>query len=1146
MLLPDVLLAQTGPATTGQDTLSVFIGSGRNQVLIPVAQPSAFNNPSVTIQSEQSGLLQAISATFTAGQPFVVALVEEKGSAGKVALNVTLEESGNTVTSKMWVKIVPQNNPGMIFEIHDIVFWQESIPLGSSAVFDTIIQSSQGPYNSLNYKNIPITVNMDCNNPAVCTGHDFYTSFYRGYIIPPTDGEYTFYMQSADRHTLWLSSNEKFTDAKKIIARSSNHGNVGTEVGSGRTKSAPQQLKAGKGYAIYATQWIIHTTMGGILWEGPGISMGYIPGKNMMPFYDVTKPSVPGNLKADWRTSQQIAVSWNPSTDNNKISGYNLYMNGIRVNTSTIRETSYVIGNLEPDKTYHLVVTALDPSGNESFVSNTLVVSTHKNDTQPPTPPTSLELLQATGLAVSIKWSGATDNETEVIGYNLYVDGVLYNKSGLIYASQWVIINLNPESTYIINIEAIDAGLNVSAKSIDFEVSTSVFDAMGPSLGEKRATFAIHAQNTTWNEGIGLNGPYENGDMVNNARVRQLVKGFRAGAIRWGAISANSKSFTGSVGTGKQNTYGKMLSLANEIGAWFALTVGVQDGIDYRTEPKTFLYLLEYLAGDASTTWGAVRASEGFTEPLLQKSRGILLEFGNEVWGAAAHDAQIGSDYAKYAQWVRDMTDVVRSSLYYDPEKIVMVYSGRYPHPDASYGVNTRVLTGDRGHAECLAVSGYLGGNLNYDPEIPAGKSELDYYKSGIDMARNNMNGLVLTMKEMLSLTGTLKTFYLYESNMTTGSYNGRFGQGIVMTDYMVNSMNYGSIVPTIFHLTGGQWRITQPADNYRELPLYTMGKYFNRFCKGHILQSELITNNTITNGQGQIIKYSPVGAYAFNNGEQFSMLLINRDFENEYTIQLKLPEEFTFTSDAKVYTIWENNFSSFNANIDSVSVSLKDGMLLKVPKHAMVIVSITGEDPGFVKTQHGYYNRKRPESLIINTTRNGILDTHRGTEVITPSVLPTDAFSTGVVYDIIENNTQCILTPLSNSRLHIRASGVCGDNGTMKIVFYASDNHELRDTVIIRVSNQGIDCPVTGFDNIASGSGILFFPNPVNDRIYLNTKTDHRSKVEIYDSMGRLVDSTQTIGENEIPVKELPSGLYILMVTDPTGNRKTGKFQKQ
>jgi hypothetical protein len=104
------------------------------------------------------------------------------------------------------IHILPYNNPGLLFEIHDIVFWQEAIPLTTEPVYQKIIQTSAGPYNQLNYDEIPLTVNMDCTNPAVCTGHDFYTAFYKGYVVPPADGTYHFYMRSANNHTFWLSS----------------------------------------------------------------------------------------------------------------------------------------------------------------------------------------------------------------------------------------------------------------------------------------------------------------------------------------------------------------------------------------------------------------------------------------------------------------------------------------------------------------------------------------------------------------------------------------------------------------------------------------------------------------------------------------------------------------------------------------------------------------------------------------------------------------------------------------------------------------------------------------------------------------------------------------------------------------------------
>ena len=1126
------------------DSLHVFIGSGENQVLIPVPDSVAVKNPVVQVESANSGLLEIVAVDYAAGRSFIILKVKEKGIQGKAGISVNMTYNGGSATIETEIHIVPYNNPGLLFQIHDIVFWQEAIPVNGVPVYERLIQTTEGPYNSLNYNEIPITVNMDCSG-SVCTGHDFYTSFYKGYIVPPVDGTYHFYMRSADRHTFWLSANEKFSDAKLVVGRSNTHGNMGTEIGNNTTKSADIVLKAGKVYACYATQWIIHSTFGGIMWDGPGISRGFIPGKYTMPVYDVVKPSSPTNLKMDWRSSTGISVNWKPSTDNNKVSGYSIYVNGTRINSELIKGASYQLKNLKPGTKYQLVVTAVDQAGNESMVSNILSVETHKEDNQSPTSPQQLDVLQRTGLAIKIKWSGATDVETEVIAYNLYINDKLYNTTGFLFADSAVIHNLLPETTYSITIESVDAGLNVSAKSEVFTASTAAFDPTGPNLGERVGKVVVFNKNTTWNEGIGLNGPYENGDMVNKAEVRKIVEDFRPGAIRWGAISANSKSFQGSVGTGKVNTYGKMLNFANQIGARFALTVGVQDGIDYITTPNTFLNLLEYLAGDASTTWGTVRASEGFTEPLLQKGKGILLEFGNEVWGAAAHDAQIGSDYTLYAKWVREMSDVVRSSPYYDPEKIIMVYSGRNPHPDNSYGVNTRVLTGDRGHAESLGVAGYLGGNLNYDQDVPKGDTELEYYKSGFDLARKNMEGFVLTMKEMLSLTGTIKTFYLYESNMTTTSYNGRFGQAIAMTDYMANSMNYGSIVPTIFHLTGGEWRITQPADNYKRLPLYNAAMYFNRFCKGHNMQTQLISNNKITNTYGQPINYDPVGAYAYNSGENFSVLLMNRDYENDFTIQLELPSDIGFSGKAKIYTLWENDFSSYNTNIDSTEVSLTPDLLIKVPKHAMVIVHFKGDDPGYEKLQLGDWDRKRPESLKVFSTRNFIINTNKGTDVISTEVLPADAFSAVAVMDVIENSTKSILTTLSGGRLHIKASGICGDEGNIVLHVYAADNHELSDTVTVQVTNQGVDCPATAIGDLPEGSQILFYPNPATEKIYLNKALDDRSQVEIFDSSGRTLYSNYLHNGHEIRVNNFNPGLYIIGILKPDGTTISGKFQK-
>jgi hypothetical protein len=1143
-----IAFSQTGISFPGQDSLTIYKGSGQNQILVSGLESLIPENLIITAISNQSQIIEILQVNYLSGQSYAIILLREKGILGIASIDIHLTDGITIIEKSLALHVIEYDNKGMNFEIHDIVFWQEAVPLSSIPVFDTIIDSGQGPYAHLNYSNIPLTVNMDCVTSPPCTGHDFYTAFYKGYIVPPVSGSYTFYMQSSDRFGLWISGNETYSNMKKLVFRGGNNNDaIGESVEGGRVRSTPQELVGGKVYAFYATQWIIHSTGGGILWEGPGINKSYLQKENILFIHDTQKPTAPASLKADWIAGTRVQLSWNPSTDNMKVAGYNLYQDGIKQNDGLIKETKYRLEGLKAKTQYNFVVTAIDQVGNESLISNNLPVTTFPEDLLPPSPPSELELLAATGIALHVKWSGATDSETKVIAYNLYVDGVLYNTDDFIFGDNIVIKNLLPNSPYNLTLEALDASFNVSAPSEEFIVSTIDFDPLDNGLGQKRGRLLVFNKNITWNEGIGLNVPYENGNYPNDAKLREVVEEFGAGAVRWGAITANSRSFAGSTGTSPShnNTYARVMTHANEIGAFFALTVGVNTDVDYMTTPQTFLRLMEYLNGPSTTVGGARRAAEGYAEPLLPSSPGVILEFGNEVWGSVAHQAPIGANYTTYGNWVRDMTDLIRTSPYYDPEKITFVYSGRYPHPGASYGLNSAVLTGDKGHVESLAVSGYLGGNLNYDPEIPAGDSELDYYKNGIGLSKYSIDGFLLTLKDMVSITGTVKSFYLYEANMTTTSYNGRFGQAIVMTDYFAAGLKYGSILPTVFHLTGGQWKITRPGENYKPLPFYETGKFFNRFCKGHVLSTEFVTNNTITNSSGQIIDWSPVGGYAFNKGVDFSLLLINRDFADSYTVQIELPADLNFSSQARMFTIWNDDFSSFDTNIDSVDVTLSSGMLITVPKHAMVIIAAKADDPEYVQLPHGYFDRVRADSINVYTEGPGDIAVSGGLEYVYGQVFPENAFSRNVGFEILENtanaNTRVFTT---QSRIRIIGSGVCGNDGHVKVRVYSLENNAIADTLTVLISNQGTNCDVSS--DQMDFSNRLFYPNPAENTIHLNGSIDQNSMVEIFDVSGRQLKIFDLKRGYVIPTDDLHSGIYLLRITLPDGKILDGKLKKK
>ncbi len=90
---------------------------------------------------------------------------------------------------------------------------------------------------------------------------------------------------------------------------------------------------------------------------------------------DSTPPSAPTNLQATSSTSTKIRISWTAATDNVGVVGYNIYKNGMFVD-STRTATSFSANNLRSNTQYTFTVKARDAAGNLSPASNSLTVST--------------------------------------------------------------------------------------------------------------------------------------------------------------------------------------------------------------------------------------------------------------------------------------------------------------------------------------------------------------------------------------------------------------------------------------------------------------------------------------------------------------------------------------------------------------------------------------------------------------------------------------------------------------------------------------------------------------------------------------------------------------------------------------------------
>ncbi len=93
---------------------------------------------------------------------------------------------------------------------------------------------------------------------------------------------------------------------------------------------------------------------------------------------DTIAPSAPKNLTASNVTQTTVDLTWNASTDNVGVTGYNVYKDGSLLGTVT--DTAARVTGLTANTTYRFYVKAKDEAGNLSAASNEVSVTTLENN----------------------------------------------------------------------------------------------------------------------------------------------------------------------------------------------------------------------------------------------------------------------------------------------------------------------------------------------------------------------------------------------------------------------------------------------------------------------------------------------------------------------------------------------------------------------------------------------------------------------------------------------------------------------------------------------------------------------------------------------------------------------------------------------
>ncbi|MGZ7087314.1 MAG: fibronectin type III domain-containing protein, partial [Ilumatobacteraceae bacterium] len=229
---------------------------------------------------------------------------------------------------------------------------------------------------------------------------------------------------------------------------------------------------------------------------------------------DTQKPSKPTGLHASAPNSNQVSLSWTPSSDNVGVIGYTILRDGTAIGTAT--GTTYDDNTVLPSTPYNYTVEAFDAAGNLSDPSDPVSVSTPAASTSPPVI-SNITASNITQTSATISWTTDIPSSSQV----LYGTSVSYDHSTTLSSTQvtthsQTITGLTANTTYHFAVQSTGS-TNNTATSSDRQFQTLANNVTLPdmqiqvppnliSVGTSGGHRQLQFTHITWDAGA---GPFE-------------------------------------------------------------------------------------------------------------------------------------------------------------------------------------------------------------------------------------------------------------------------------------------------------------------------------------------------------------------------------------------------------------------------------------------------------------------------------------------------------------------------------------------------------------------------------------------------------------------------------------------------------------
>jgi cellulose 1,4-beta-cellobiosidase len=217
---------------------------------------------------------------------------------------------------------------------------------------------------------------------------------------------------------------------------------------------------------------------------------------------DTIPPTVPTQVVASNITETGARLSWQPSTDNIGVTGYDVWQftqrTGFFGKIGSSATTSFQVSGLVRASNYTFYVQARDADGNGSdlLAASVAVRTAGAVDTSPPTAPGTPTVLNVTSTSVTLTWAASTDN----IGVTSYLafSPATPTRPGVSRSSTTTSVtvpDLLPNTQYAFSVSASDAAGNVSPPSGTVTFTT-------PPVGGPGFACRVRYTTNTWSSGF--------------------------------------------------------------------------------------------------------------------------------------------------------------------------------------------------------------------------------------------------------------------------------------------------------------------------------------------------------------------------------------------------------------------------------------------------------------------------------------------------------------------------------------------------------------------------------------------------------------------------------------------------------------------